>query len=75
MWLASVSATGIWVPSTATTSRPANLSMDSFLVMAGPERRSKRLRNGAGPTRRMAWEIDEAAGGIKGCGSEAVNRL
>lgn len=59
---ASVSGTGIWVPSIATTRRPANLAEPPAWVGAGPARKVNSSRTGPGPTRRIACVIDDFAG-------------
>nr|WP_240629704.1 hypothetical protein [Specibacter cremeus] len=72
--MASESATAIWVPSMATTSRPANRVTCRAPVTPGPLRRQNSSRSGAGPTRRMAWHSDEADGVRTGTGSPVTRR-
>ena len=63
--LAAVSATAIRVASRATTLREANRSAPPC-TGRGPDSRSNSALRGAGPTRRIACEIDEALTGSTG---------
>jgi hypothetical protein len=70
---AGVSGSGIWVPSIATTSLPANRVTWVAVTAAGPLSRSNSALSGAGPTRLIAAVIEEPAGTGRLLGSEAVS--